>query len=269
MTSARAHAKINLALVAGPLREDGKHEIVTVLQRVSLHDDLELEPAGSLDVRGFEEDTLVTEALQALAAAAGITPCWSVRIEKRVPVAGGLGGGSSDAATALLLANAELAEPLPREELHRIAAGIGADVPFFLRKGTQLATGDGTRLRPIALPGGYEVLLVLPEGAAKESTRSVYRRFDERAGARGFDGRRDALLRALAEVREPRDLAHLPRSDLDASPLADRLEELGAFRADVTGAGPVVYGLFEDARAAGRAREELRAIGETWLTRPV
>ena len=255
--------------MAGPLREDGRHEIATVLQRIALHDGIQLERADSLDVRGFDEDTLVAAALEALAAAAGIEPCWCVRIAKRIPVAAGLGGGSSDAATTLLLANAGLAAPLPREELERIAAGLGADVPFFVREGTQLATGDGTELRPVVLPSRYEVLLVRPTGAVKESTRSVYRRFDEREGAHGFDERRDTLLRVLATVREPRDLAHLPRNDLDASPVANRLEELGALRADVTGAGPVVYGLFEDARAAKNAREALRHAGETWLTRPV
>ena len=268
MTAAHAYAKINLALVVGPLREDGKHEVVTVLQCVELHDDIELEP-GSLDVSGFEEDALVAGALETLAAAAGVSPSWRVRIEKRIPVSAGLGGGSSDAAAALRLANAALPEPLSGEELHGVAAAIGADVPFFLRDGAQLATGDGTGLRPIALPTGYEVLLVLPAGSAKQSTRGVYRRFDERAGAHGFGERRDALLQPLEAIREPRDLARLPGNDLASSPLAHRLRELGAFRADVSGAGPVVYGLFDDPLDAERAREALRTAGETWLTRPV
>ena len=269
MSRGLAHAKINLALVVGPLRGDGKHEVVTVLQRLELHDDIELEPATSLDVIGFADDTLVAAALRAVADAAEVSPAWSARIEKRIPVAAGLGGGSSDAATALLLANAELAEPLPADALHALAAGIGADVPFFLRDGTQLATGDGTELRAIPLPLDYQVLLVLPRETAKESTRAVYERFDERHGERGFDHRCDALLAALAEAREPRDLSLLPRNDLASSPLSERLEGLGAFRTDVSGAGPTVYGLFEDADAAAHAREALRTVGEMWLTRPV
>ena len=101
MTELRAPAKLNLALVVGPLRPDGRHEVATVLQAIDLCDDIELEPADSLVVEGFAEDTIVRAALIRLAEAAGVTPGWRVRIEKRIPVAGGLGGGSSDAAAAL------------------------------------------------------------------------------------------------------------------------------------------------------------------------
>ena len=269
MSVARAYAKINLALVVGPPRGDAKHEVATVLQRIDLHDDVALESAASLEIRGFAEDTLVRAALEGIGDAAHVPPHWRVRIVKRIPVAAGLGGGSSDAATALVLANATLVEPLPPICLHPIAAGIGADVPFFLREHPQLATGDGTMLREVALPSGYVVLLVLPVAAVKDSTRTVYERFDEHDGAQGFGERRAALERALAEVGSARDLSHLPRNDLAASPLSQRLEELGAFRADVSGAGPIVYGLFEDGVLATRAREELRSLGKTWLARPL
>lgn len=269
MSAARAYAKVNLALVVGPVRIDGKHEIATVLQRIDVHDELEVEPAVSLEVSGFAGDTLVRTALERLARATGAPPRWRVRIEKRIPVTAGLGGGSSDAAVALLLANATLAEPLAAEELHAVAAAIGADVPFFLGEGAQLATGDGTELRRVALPTDYRVVLVRPHESVKVSTRAVYERFDERGGSAGFEERRRALLRALARVRVSRDLAGLPPNDLDSSPLAQKLLELGAFRADVSGAGPVVYGLFEDAHAAERARAVLRPAGETLLARPV
>ena len=96
----------------------------------TLHDEIEVERADTLIVDGFAEDTIVREALLALADVAGVGPRWRVRIEKRIPVAAGLGGGSSDAATALRLANATLDAPRTSDELHRIAAGIGADVPF-------------------------------------------------------------------------------------------------------------------------------------------
>ena len=131
----------------------------------------------------------MTAALRALAAAAAVAPGWEVEIEKSIPVAAGLGGGSSDAATALRLANDLLPEPLPDDELEALAAGIGADVPFFLREGPQLGRGDGTSLTALGLPAGYDVLLLLPNGAEKESTAAVYARFDERGGHRGFDGR--------------------------------------------------------------------------------
>lgn len=269
MSRVKAHAKINLALVVGALREGGKHEVVTLLQRIELHDDLSLEPSDELGIEGFADDTLVRAALTALGKHAGAEPSWRVTLGKSLPVAAGLGGGSADAAAALLLANAELAEPLPLGELHTIASEIGSDVPFFLREGAQLATGDGTDLRSVALPLDYHVVLVLPAGETKASTGAVYRAFDERGGERGFAERRAALFDALDRIRRPRDLVRLPRNDLASSPVADRLVELGAFRADVSGAGPTVYGLFDDEGAAVRARDAVTSTGRTWLTRPV
>jgi 4-diphosphocytidyl-2-C-methyl-D-erythritol kinase len=270
MTRARAHAKLNLALVVGPVRPDGKHEVATVLQAIDLCDDIELTPADALTVAGFPEDTLVRDALERLADAAGVATKWRVLIEKRIPVAAGLGGGSSDAATALWLANSSLAVPLPREELHALAAAIGADVPFFLREGPQLGTGDGADLATVTLPTDYVVLLVLPEGASKDSTASVYRRFDERDGAAGFEERQRELLRTLEHMSYAQDLAGLPRNDLASAPaLQQELEALGAFRADVTGAGPVVYGLFDDSKVAEQAALALRGAGHTWLAHPV
>jgi 4-diphosphocytidyl-2-C-methyl-D-erythritol kinase len=263
-----APAKINLALVVGPVREDGKHELVTVFQRIDLCDRLELHDADALEVAGFAEDTLVRRALAVVAAEAGTGPRWRARIEKRIPVAGGLGGGSTDAAAALRLANDALPEPLPPERLHALACALGADVPFFLADGPQLGEGDGTELTPLELPQDFFVLLVLPHGAAKLSTAAVYRAFDERGGEQGFDERRAALLDALAAVRRPRDLAALPPNDLASSPLAGELRALGAFRADVSGAGPVVYALFAHRRRAEAAARALRTRARTWLTVP-
>lgn len=269
MRQTPAHAKINLALVVGPARPDGNHEVATVLQAVDLHDDVTVEPAGALVVDGFAGDTLVGRALELLAGAAGVAPAWRVTLEKRIPVAAGLGGGSSDAAAALALANAMLPSPLPPRELSRLAATVGADVPFFLGTSTALASADGTVLEPLELPCDYSVVLLLPHGEAKESTAAVYAHFDERRGHEGFAARREALLGSLAAVREAHDLAALPGNDLASSPLARELERLGAFRADVSGAGPVLYGLFERETDAARAEEALRAAGRTWLVRPV
>jgi 4-diphosphocytidyl-2-C-methyl-D-erythritol kinase len=263
-----AAAKINLALVVGPTRADGKHEVTTVYQRVALADRVAVEPALALRVTGFEGDTLVRDALLALARVAGVEPRWAAQIQKRLPVASGLGGGSSDAATALRLANATLDAPLGPPELERLAAGLGADVPFFLRNGPQLGTGDGSELEPLDLPQDYWVVLLLPHGAAKPSTAEVYRAFDEREGPLGYDDRRRAALDALAAVRRPRDLAALPPNDLASSPLAAELRRLGAFRADVSGAGPTVYGLFLHRGSAEAALRALRPRGRTWLTVP-
>jgi len=265
---APATAKLNLALVVGPLRDDDRHEVATVYQRIDLADRVSIERGPRVRVDGFADDTLVRDALTGLADAVGVDPAWRARIWKRVPVAAGLGGGSSDAATALRLANSTLAEPLSPERLHGLAAGLGADVPFFLTSGPQLGTGTGTQLEPLDLPQDYWVVLLLPHGKTKASTADVYAEFDGRNGAGGFVERRAQLAEALRQTRRPRDLATLPPNDLAGSAHAERLLELGAFRADVSGAGPTVYGLFLHRDPAAAAERALRPVGRTWLTVP-
>jgi 4-diphosphocytidyl-2-C-methyl-D-erythritol kinase len=263
---ASAPAKINLGLVVGPLRDDGKHELLTIYQRVGLADRIDVDEADGLIVEGFPGDTIVRTALELLAERAGVEPRWRVRIEKRLPVAAGLGGGSSDAATALRLAN-ERAR-LDDDALHGVAARVGADVPFFLREGPQLGSDDGTTLARVDLPQDFWVVLLLPNGAHKESTAAVYAAFDARAGADGWEDRAAAFRNALARMRRPRDLSALPPNDLVQSPLAAELRERGAFHADVSGAGPMLYGLFHHRADADRARRSLRRLGRTWLTAP-
>jgi 4-diphosphocytidyl-2-C-methyl-D-erythritol kinase len=259
-----APAKINLALAVGPRRDNGKHELVTVFQRIDLVDRITIEPASSTSIEGFPADTIVRRALAGLRAPHG----WRVRIEKHVPVAAGLGGGSSDAATALRLANAQLDDPLEPAELHEVAATLGADVPFFLYAGPQLGTGDGSVLEPIDLPQDFAVIVVLPNDVQKLSTASVYAAFDERAGAAGYDERVAQLRETVAAVRRPADLAALPSNDLASSPLEAELRSTGAFRAGVSGAGPAVYGLFEQPADADAAARSLRRFGEVWSTIP-
>jgi 4-diphosphocytidyl-2-C-methyl-D-erythritol kinase len=265
---APAPAKLNLALVVGPRGTNGKHEVCTVYQRIDLCDRVSVEPAPGLEVHGFEEDTLVRAGLEQLAASAGIEPAWRVRVRKRIPVAAGLGGGSSDAATALRLANETLEKPRAQGELGALAAEIGADVSFFLAAGPQLGEGDGSKLTPLDLPQDYWVVVVLPRDSAKPSTGAVYDDFDARDGVAGWEERRAELRARLADVRRPRDLAALPPNDLASSPWAERLRALGAFRADVTGAGPAVYGLFHHRPAAEVARRRLAPDGGTWTAVP-
>jgi 4-diphosphocytidyl-2-C-methyl-D-erythritol kinase len=245
MSDRLAHAKINLALVVGPGRPDGKHEVTTVLQRIALADRIRLEQAESLTVEGFEDDTLVRRALE-------------------IPVAAGLGGGSSDAAAALALANATLDRPVSDDRLHELAADLGADVPFFLADGPQLGEGDGTTLTPLELPQAFTVLVLVPTDETKVSTADVYAAFDARDGSAGYDPRRSRLLEALAAG----DLAGLPPNDLAALPHAEELRRLGAFRADVSGAGPAVYGLFPDTPSAQAAGAQIGALGRVWIGPP-
>jgi 4-diphosphocytidyl-2-C-methyl-D-erythritol kinase len=263
MSRASASAKINLALVVGPRRDDGYHEVATVMQRIDLTDRVELEQAHANHVDGFADDTLVRRALDLLAAETGKR--WHALIEKHIPVAAGLGGGSSDAATALSLANATVPEPLASDRLAALAATLGADVPFFLADGPQLATGFGADLEPLDLPQDYWIVLVLPHGATKASTADVYRAFD---AGEGFGERRDALCAALSGARTAEHLAALPPNDLATSPLAEEMRRAGAFRADVSGAGPAVYGLFLGEDEAARASRGLRARGRVWITAP-
>ena len=273
MSGVPVAAKINLALLVGTRREDGLHEVATVLQRIDLCDRLQLSPAPALRITGFPGDTLVRRALAELAAAAGVEPRWGARLLKRIPVASGLGGGSADAAAALSLANASLPAPLPRGRLLELAARIGSDVPFFLEPGPKLAEGAGERLTPLDLPQDFWVVVALPRRARKTATGAVYRRFDELGSAPGFARRKEELLAALASCRRARDLAAFPPNDLAAAAgrpsLVDALLAAGAFRADVSGAGPAVYGLFLQRPDAARAARAARAAARVWVSAPV
>jgi 4-diphosphocytidyl-2-C-methyl-D-erythritol kinase len=273
-STAPVAAKINLALVVGERRADGRHHVATVLQRVDICDRIELEPATGLQVEGFRKDTLVRSALASLADAVGAPPAWRVRLRKRIPVGAGLGGGSADAAAALGLANETLPEPLDGDALHELAATLGADVPFFLTPGPKLAEGGGERLSPLELPQDFWVVVALPRRARKAGTGAVYERFDELDGGGGFAERRAALLEALEACRRPRDFAAFPPNDLAAAadgsaPLVAQLRERGAFRSDVTGSGPAVYGLFHQRDQAVAAARRLRLRSRVWVAAPV
>jgi 4-diphosphocytidyl-2-C-methyl-D-erythritol kinase len=275
MRPARAVAagKINLALVVGARRDDGLHEVASVLQRIDVCDRIELAPARGLAVEGFEGDTIVRRALEELAREADVDPAWRAGITKEIPLAAGLGGGSADAAAALRLANAGLERPLDERTLHALAAGLGVDVPFFLEPGPKLAEGAGETLTPLELPQDFWVLLAFPRGTTKRSTGDVYARFDELGGGSDFAERKAALLAGLEAVRRPRDFAALPANDLaepaGGVPFAEEMRSAGAFRVDLSGAGPTVYGLFhrrDDARAAART---IGRRARTWVVAPV
>ncbi|MCC6222094.1 MAG: 4-(cytidine 5'-diphospho)-2-C-methyl-D-erythritol kinase, partial [Thermoleophilia bacterium] len=208
-----------------------------------------------------------------LAATAGVPPRWRARLGKRIPVAAGLGGGSADAAAALTLANRTLGQPLEVERLLELAAGLGSDVPFFVEPGPKLAEGAGERLQLLQLPQDYWVLVALPAGSAKTSTGEVYRRFDELGGGPGFPERRARLLDALGSCARAEDLASQPGNDLAAAAAAGTLPEAlraaGSFRADVSGAGPAVYGLFRERERADAAAASLPAGTPAWVVAPV
>jgi 4-diphosphocytidyl-2-C-methyl-D-erythritol kinase len=259
-------AKINLCLRVGPLRADGYHDVATVLALLALGDNLELEPAAATAVdapRLAGGDSLVTRALGLLAARAGHTGGWRVRLDKYVPVGAGLGGGSADAAAALALANATLPEPLAPSELCALAAEVGSDVPFFVSgHETALARGRGELLEPCPVPAPAWVVVTWPGVAL--GTAEVYARYRPAAGA----AERVASLAAEPFATEdPAQLAALVENDLAApaaelcppvTALRERLLASGALVACVSGSGSAVFGLFAGEDDALAADERLK-----------
>ena len=221
-------------------------------------------PLPTSRVTGFPDDTLVRSALELLERGDGrVTGTRASRSGSRSPRVSAAAAPTPPRRSRSRTST--LPQPLPRERLHALAAQLGSDVPFFLTDGPQLATGTGTDLEPLDLPQDFWIVLVLPRDEQKRSTADVYDAFDSGAG---FEERRDELLAALDAVRRPADLAALPPNDLASSPLAAELLAAGAFRADVSGAGPAVYGLFVHERDATSAAHRLRSSGRVWITAP-
>jgi 4-diphosphocytidyl-2-C-methyl-D-erythritol kinase len=257
-----APAKINLCLRVGPPRGDGYHRLATVFAALELCDELELEPAQETVVEGFPEDTLVRGALEQLGERR------RVRLTKRIPVAAGLGGGSSDAAAVLRALRGERSV----NELYEMARRLGSDVPFFL-SGLEaaLATGRGDVLEPLpAFPRDYGVLLVpARDGLA---TADVYAATEPNPI---FEAVRGDLIRAVHSVRTAAGVARLVANDLEPAAvrlcpeLAGTLEQVrsaGALAAAVSGSGPTVFGIFETPAAA---RTAAASVSNSIPTRPV
>jgi 4-diphosphocytidyl-2-C-methyl-D-erythritol kinase len=245
----RAPAKVNLCLRLGPLRSDGYHRLTTLFQAIDLYDELELSEADETVVEGFAEDTLVTAALAAL----GETR--HVRLAKRIPVAAGLGGGSSDAAAVLRALRGDR-DP---NELHAIARALGADVPFFLTGAeTGFGTGRGDRIQPLVdFPRGHAFVLVPSERGL--ATADVFAASEPNPIFRAAEG---DLVRAMHTVRGVEDVAALLANDLQDAVLELRpdvgdalaaLREAAALGQIVSGSGPTAFGLFPDRRSAESA----------------
>ncbi|MGH9320491.1 MAG: 4-(cytidine 5'-diphospho)-2-C-methyl-D-erythritol kinase, partial [Vicinamibacteria bacterium] len=176
---ARAFAKINLGLEVLRRREDGYHEIRTILQTIDFCDELNFEDSDgeirlAVDAKGVPTgpENLVHRAARGLAEAAGYCGGCVIHLEKRVPPGRGLGGGSSDAAAALLALDRLWGTRAPLEDLHRLAAGIGMDVPFFLYGGAALALGRGDEIHPLDRSFDFPIVLILPEFSI--STAAAY-----------------------------------------------------------------------------------------------
>ncbi len=221
-------------------------------------------PPNALAVAGFDGDTIVrARARRRSRPRRGVEPRWRARIEKRIPVAAGLGGGSSDAATALRLANEMLAGPA-----HRCAAAHARRRPRRGRAVLPHARPTARHRRRLdaradRTAAGLHRRALAPARRGEGVDRRGLRRLRSREP--GFD---EALLPSSAVPSRRATSRALPANDLASSRFAVELADLGAFRADVSGAGPAVYGLFRDAAAAKRAAAMLEPAGRTWITRP-
>ncbi len=279
---ALAPAKINLGLAVGPTRADGRHELTTVMQSISLADELRLQAASAPDasgdvvvcpeVPGPPSENLAAAALAAFRTATGWdAPPLQLHVVKRVPVAAGLGGGSGDAAAALRLA-ATASGLGDHALLEEIARTLGADVPAQVQPGRWLARGAGEELRALPDPVIPLGVLVLPV-ARPLSTADVYAQADRMSLVREQAELEDAH-RALADALadgSPLPPAELLRNDLEGAARAlcpeidAALAEIGETDPDaalVSGSGPTVLGLFAGSRGPARARAAARALAE-------
>lgn len=271
----KAYAKVNLTLAVGEKRLDGYHEVVSVMQRVSLHDTLTAEQTRegitltcSDPALPSGEENLAHRAASLFFRETGIAGGAALTLEKRIPSQAGLGGGSSDAASALLALRKLYAPALSDTELETMAAALGSDVPFFIHGGTQLATGRGEVLSPLPpLTDGWFVIVKPTESF---STPAMYRRLDELSPActpplPPLQGGLPALAAGLFNRFEAAIPAGSAVWDIKA-----RLAAYGALASLLSGSGSAVFGLFDTETAARAAVEALRpAWPEIFLARPV
>jgi len=274
----RVPAKVNLHLAVGPLRPDGYHELTTIYHAISLCDEvsarrgdqltltMEGEGAGVLPL---DESNLVLRAARALAEAAGVPAHARLHLRKQIPVAGGLAGGSADAAAALVACDALWGTGMSRDELAVVAARIGSDVPFLVYGGTALGTGRGETVSPVLARSTtwHWVVAVADEGL---STPSVYAELDRLRSTEPVEpelGPPDALLAALRQ-REPGVLAAALGNDLEPAALSLRPSlagtlaagrKAGALAGLVSGSGPTCVFLASDGTRAAALAAELAA----------
>ena len=274
----RVPGKVNLYLGVGDRREDGYHELTTVFHAVSLADDITVRAADilSLQVHGEGADEVPTDArnlawqaAELMAEHVGRAPDVEITIDKSIPVAGGMAGGSADAAAVLVGINALWELGVPRRDLHAIAARLGSDVPFALHGGTALGTGRGEELATVLARNTFHWVLAF--GAGGLSTAAVYAEIDRlrAAGEPPQLADPEPLLTALSSG-DPHELAPLLGNDLQPASLS--LEpnlrrtlragtEAGALAGIVSGSGPTCAFLCASAEAAVQVSAELAGAG--------
>lgn len=283
----RAPGKLNLFFEVGAVQDDGYHEVASAYQAVSLYEDVWATPSddftaavsGTVDVADVPVDdrNLAVRAARLVAQRLGREDGVHLDIVKHVPVAGGMGGGSADAAAALVACDALWGGELGPAELHKLASRLGADVPFALMGGTAVGTGRGDQLSPALAKGRFDWVVVPAEGGL--STPSVYAHLDE-LRARPDIGRvpelpavDPAVLQAL-RAGDPVALAAHTRNDLQPAALSLRPdlretlelgEASGALAGMVSGSGPTLAFLAADPESALELQVTLSAAGYTAL----
>ncbi|MFQ5789350.1 MAG: 4-(cytidine 5'-diphospho)-2-C-methyl-D-erythritol kinase [Acidobacteriota bacterium] len=267
---ARAYAKVNLGLEVLFRRKDGYHELRTILQTVDLYDRLEFQvTAEGVELVTSDPklptglDNLVVKATRMLARETGSSQGIHIVLEKHIPVGRGLGGGSADAAMTLLALNELWGAGLAPRDLHRLAAQVGVDVPFFLCGGTALGVGRGEEVYPLARQFKAPIVLILPEFAidtAEAYQNLILTNRDSAPKLQYF------ALPCRAREEELLDLANdLETAAGEHSPsihgYKQTLIELGATGALMSGSGSAVFGIFHDAAVALSAARSLASGG--------
>lgn len=276
-----APAKVNLTLTVGDRRPDGYHDVSTVMQAVGLYDTLILTHGGAGLTLTCTDPAVPSDATNLVLRAAGRffeetklpVPDLHLHLRKRIPSQAGLGGGSSDAAAVLRALRTLYAPDISDGRLETLAARLGSDVPFFIRGGTQLATGRGEVVSPLPqLTAGWFVVVKPDEGY---STAEMYRRLDEPGSVLVRNSRymQDAVaannVHAVA-VELHNSFERVVPKDSSLRTIKDALRAQGALGTLLSGSGSAVFGLFDDQSAAAAAAEALK---KTWpwvfVARPV
>lgn len=277
----RAAAKVNLSLQVGAVQPDGYHPVETLYQAVDLYDEVVAVPAPSLsltvegegaEAAGNGPSNLAWRAAELLAAQAGIEPTVHLHLTKRIPVAGGMAGGSADAAGALVACDALWQLHTPREALLALAAELGSDIPFSLVGGTELGRGRGDELTPVLAQGEFHWVFALAEDGL--STPAVYGEFDRLQPAAAEPAVSRELLQALAAGDIRAAARHLDNA-LQPAALSLRPElrrvlaagtDAGALAALVSGSGPTCAFLSRTREQALNLALELQASGRVQRT---
>lgn len=271
----RAFAKINWMLHVLGRRTDGYHEIETIFQTVTLHDDLTFEATADARIKlncddpdiPIDQSNLILRAAEALRKSFDVQKGASIYLEKRIPSSGGLGGGSSDAAVALLGLSCLWKLELTRIDLEEIGAKLGADVPFFFTGGTALGTGIGTQINSIPDAPVVELLIVTPD--VKVSTVDAYKALNTPALTKVIGDTILSSSRLNADFSN--NLYGSLKNDFEVAIFdlqpeilraRDALTNLGARHAMLAGSGASVFGVFDNMEAQERAADMLRSEPE-------